>query len=302
MKFRPIVMVVAAMCMAGAATEVSARNKKKDQEIVRPSQILTDAPDEAWRSLDPENIIYMDLPTGRVVIELRSDFAPRHVERIRGLVREGFYNGLHFHRVIEGFMAQGGDPNEDGTGGSDKPDLDEEFARDTTEVDNFTVVGRDRIAARVGFVDGMPVAAQPELLRVFRLDRKVKVWGTHCPGVMSMARATNPNSANSQFFLMIGDSRLNLDKRYTTWGWIVDGFKHSRRIERGEPPVRPTPIVRVRIMADVPEDERSDIQVMRTDSAEFMEFLTASGQVRDGLVRDFCGIKVPVRVDGELRL
>ncbi|MHA7873568.1 MAG: peptidylprolyl isomerase, partial [Hyphococcus sp.] len=107
----------------------------------------------------------MDLPAGTVVIELRADFAPRHVQRIKELTRDGFYNGLTFHRVIEGFMAQGGDPKGDGTGGSDKPDLQPEFARDSSEVSGFTQIGRDRIAARVGYIDGMPVGAQPEGLR-----------------------------------------------------------------------------------------------------------------------------------------
>lgn len=267
-----------------------------------PQEIVEYAPADAWRSVDPENFIYMDLPAGTVMIELRPDIAPAHVQRIRELTREGFYDGLRFHRVIEGFMAQGGDPKGDGTGGSDKPGVPGEFVRDSSDVQGFRVVGRDRIAPRVGYIDGMPVGAQPESLRSFTNASRVEVWPLHCPGVMSMARASDPNSANSQFFLMIGDSRLNLDRRYSAWGWIVDGFEATRRIARGEPPTRPTPIMRVRVAADIPESDRRDVQVMRTDSETFMRYLKRRGDVDEtGYVKDICDIKVPTRIDGKLK-
>ena len=292
--------IKAALFLAAAAMAAPA-SAQEDAPPLRPAQIMTDAPDDVWRPLDPENTLYMYLPAGLVVIEMRPDFAPGHVARIKELTREGFYDGLNFHRVIEGFMAQGGDPKGDGTGGSDKPDIAAEFTRDTQNVSGFTVIGRDRIAPRIGFIDGMPAAAQPEALRSFKTDRRVDLWPLHCPGVMSMARASDPNSANSQFFLMIGDSRLNLDRRYTGWGWIVDGFEATRRIVRGEPPSRPTPIMRMRIAADVPVSERADVEVMRTDSETFMRYLKAAGEVNDnGYVRDICTIRVPVRVDGKI--
>ena len=295
---------IKALLSGGAAAFLMAGASALAQEApppVFPSQIIADAPEDVWRPLDPENTLYMDLPAGLVVIELRPDFAPGHVARVKELTREGFYDGLNFHRVIEGFMAQGGDPKGDGTGGSDKPNLQAEFTRPAEMVEGFTVLGRDRIAPRVGYIDGMPTAAQPTALRSFRADRRVDLWPLHCPGVMSMARASDPNSANSQFFLMIGDSRLNLDRRYTGWGWIVDGFEATRRIVRGEPPNRPTPIIRMRIGADMPAGERGDIQVMRTDSETFERYLKAAGEVNDtGYVKDICSIKVPVRVDGKI--
>ena len=200
-------------------------------------------------------------------------------------------------------MAQGGDPKADGTGGSDKPNLKAEFVREAAEVQGFRQIGRDRIAPRVGYVDGMPAAAQPEGLRSFLTTNHVALWPVHCPGVMSMARATNPDSANSQFFLMIGDSRLNLDKRYTAWGWIVDGFEATRRIVRGEPPSRPTPVIRARIAADLPASEREDIMVMKTDNPIFTDYLKSRGQLsEDGFVKDICEIRVPVKVDGKIEI
>lgn len=301
MKMRSLLSACMALAALAAAPAALAQ-KKGETQLTPIGQILKDAPESAWRPLDPENTLIMDLPAGPVVIEMRPDLAPKHVEQIKTLVRQGFYDGLLFHRVIEGFVAQGGDPKGDGTGGSELPNIPAEFLHDTQEISDFTVIGRDRIAARVGFIDGLAVAAQPESLRSFLTDRKVELWGLHCPGVMSMARATDPNSANSQFFLVIGDTRLSLDERYTVWGWIVDGFDNTRRITRGEPPKRPTPMIRLRIAADIPAADRPNVQIMRTDSEAFKAYLETAGAVRDGFVRNMCGVKVPRRVNGEFAL
>ena len=286
------------------ARKSDTKDGKDDDEaaLATPFQIVSAAPENAWRSVDLENVLVIDLPSGEVVIEMRPDFAPKHVEQIKTLVRQGFYDGLKFHRVIEGFMAQGGDPKGDGTGGSELPDIEAEFVRDASEATDFSVIGRDRIAARIGFVDGMPVAAEPESLRAFRADRRVILWPAHCPGVMSMARAGNPNSANSQFFLMIGDARSSLDQRYTAWGWIVDGFENSRRINRGEPPTRPTPIIRMRIATDMPAAERPRVEVLSTSSEAFGTYVERAGLVTNGLVKDLCNIKAPRRVNGKIEL
>lgn len=290
------------MAIAAALTAPAALGQGKKQPLNPIAQVFADAPDSAWRPLDLENTIIMELPAGPVVIEMRPDLAPKHVEQIKTLVRSGFYDGLSFHRVIEGFVAQGGDPKGDGTGGSDLPNIPGEFMHDTRSIEGFTVIGRDRIAARVGFIDGVPAAAEPEALRSFLTEQKVDLWGLHCPGAMSMARATNPDSANSQFFLVIGDTRANLDQRYTVWGWIVDGFDNTRRIARGEPPARPTPMLRVRMAMDTPENRRPKIEVMRTDSDSFKAYLQAADMVRDGFVRNMCGVRTPRRVNGEVKL
>jgi peptidylprolyl isomerase len=153
--------------------------------------------------LDPENTLLLDLSTGgRVAIQLRPDVAPAHVERMKTLARRGFYNGLVFHRVIEGFMAQGGDPKGDGTGGSDLPDLKAEFNR-------------------------LP----------------------HVRGALSAARADEPDSANSQFFIMLAP-RLTLDGKYTVYGRVVSGMNFVDAINRGEPPAEPSRILQASIAAD----------------------------------------------------
>ena len=128
---------------------------------------------------------------GDVVIKLRPDLAPGHVERIAGLAKDGFYDGVVFHRVIPGFMAQGGDPTGTGMGGSDLPDLKAEFN------------------------------SEP-----------------HVRGTCSMARAANPDSANSQFFICFDDARF-LDRQYTVWGEVESGMEHVDALPTGEPVANP---------------------------------------------------------------
>ncbi|MEP7221737.1 MAG: peptidylprolyl isomerase [Novosphingobium sp.] len=139
--------------------------------------------------------------TSDVKIKLRPDLAPGHVERIKELASEGFYDGVKFHRVIPGFMAQGGCPDGTGMGGSSKPDLKAEFN------------------------------AEP-----------------HVRGVCSMARSSNPNSANSQFFICFDDATF-LDKQYTAWGQVVEGMENVDALPKGEPPHKPGRIVKATVSA-----------------------------------------------------
>ncbi len=155
------------------------------------------------QTLDPENTLYMDIPAGRVVIKLRPDLAPEHVARIKELTRKGFYDGTPFHRVIPGFMAQGGDPTGTGTGGSDLPDLKAEF----TNKASFT------------------------------------------RGMVGAARSSDPNSANSQFFIMFADAP-HLNGQYTIWGEVVEGMEFVDKIKTGEPVANPDRIIKMQVAAD----------------------------------------------------
>lgn len=156
----------------------------------------------AAQDLDPENTLYLDLKDGRVTIKLRPDLAPAHVERLKKLARDGFYDGIVFHRVIDGFMAQSGDPTGTGAGGSKEPDLKAEFT-----------------------------------------DTRFK------RGVLGMARASSPNSANSQFFIMFADGDF-LNGQYTVFGEVVDGMKLVDNIAKGEPPANPDKIIKMQVAAD----------------------------------------------------
>ncbi|MEJ5900186.1 peptidylprolyl isomerase [Ochrobactrum teleogrylli] len=163
---------------------------------------------------DPENTLVLETTKGNVVLELYPDLAPGHVERIKELAREGAYDGVVFHRVIDGFMAQTGDVkfgksggeyfngSRAGMGGSDKPDLKAEFSNTQ-----------------------------------------------HKRGTASMARSQNPNSANSQFFICFTDAPW-LDRQYTVWGQVIEGMDNVDKIKRGEPVTDPDKIVSARIAAD----------------------------------------------------
>jgi cyclophilin family peptidyl-prolyl cis-trans isomerase len=166
---------------------------------------------------DPNNLLYLDLSTGgRVVIWLRPDVAPKMVERIKTLVRQHFYDGLTFHRVIEGFMAQTGDPKGDGTGGSTLPNVPAEF--------NYLPHVRGAVAAARS---SAPDDATPE--------QKQKA----------------DDSANSQFFIML-EPHLTLDNKYTVFGRVIQGMQYVDAIHRGEPPANPSRILHAYIAADNP--------------------------------------------------
>ncbi len=166
------------------------------------------APEIKPPPLDPNNTVYLDLPTGRVVIRLRPDLAPKHVERVKLLCHEHFYDGTPFHRVIEGFMAQGGDPTGTGEGGSKYPNLPAEFSNSA------------------------------HFLR----------------GTVGAARAADPDSANSQFYIMFAPGP-SLDGNYTIWGNVVSGMEFVDKIKRGNPDDNgkvdnPDRIVRMRLATD----------------------------------------------------
>jgi len=191
--------LTAFMAILAVATPALAKEKKAKSTVPAPVVVVPDpapTPDTLW---------HLQLSTGgEVVVQLRPDKAPAHYERIKTLTRAGFYDGLLFHRVIEGFMAQTGDPQGTGQGGSPLPDLKAEF-------------------------NDMP----------------------HVRGTVSMARANEPNSANSQFFIVFMPT-LRLDKNYTAIGRVVSGMIFVDAVERGEPPANPSKIIHTWIEADGP--------------------------------------------------
>lgn len=255
------------------------------------------APDPTvWRQLDPDYTLYIDTAHGRIVAELYPEIAPNHVERIRTLTRANFYDGLQFFRVIEGFMAQTGDPLNTGEGLSTLPDLQEEFLF-RRGPDMPFIGAANQAGARIGFYKALPVETQPDSQMAVTRDGRAAAWALHCPGIVSMARADDVNSANSQFFIM-RDAYPSLDKRYSVFGRVVWGQDAVRQIAVGEPPPVADRMLSVRLASDVPTSERAPIYIMRTDSQDFRRLLD---DVREDRGADFsvCDVQMPVRVQGE---
>ena len=265
------------------------------------------APDSAWRDLDPENTLYVDTEYGRMIVELYPEIAPIHVERIKTLTRQTFYDHINFHRVIEGFMNQTGDPKGDGTGDSELPDLTAEFTyRRSSDmpVTLFSMRPKDVQNARagqvdVGFYKALPVATDPIGQAILTKDGKVKAYGLHCKGVTSMARTGDPNSANSQFFLM-RDRASHLDAQYSIWGTTVYGRENLTKIKVGskseDSDFIPDQMKRVRLAADLPEEERVAVQVLKTDSPAFKAYLKKYKN-DDGTYEDICDVEIPTRLN-----
>jgi peptidylprolyl isomerase len=228
----------------------------------RQNAAAAPAPSEAdWRSPDPQNVLVIDTTKGRVIVEMAPLAAPRSVDQVRALARAGFYDGRAFFRVIDGFMDQTGDPLDNGQGGSTKPNLPAEFTFRRGPQTPFVVIAREG-GVEGGFVGSLPVVSQPAELGEMTADHMVNAYGTFCSGVAGMARAEEPDSGNSQFFLMRGPT-LSLDGKYTAWGRAIAGLDVIRAIRTGEPvPPPQDTMTRVRVLADIPAAERPSVRVI----------------------------------------
>jgi len=252
-----------------------------------------------WRAVPAENLLVIDTSKGRILVELAPEIAPGHVERIRLLAGKGFFDGLLWHRVIDQFMAQTGDPLGTGEGQSFHPDLKAEFTFRRDGQTPFTPVAAPA-GAVLGFLHSMPIQTQPDAFMATTADHKVHAWGLYCPGVAGMARDEAPDSANSQFFLM-RQPYPSLDKRYTIWGRVISGLDVVRALKFSPNPdgivTDPDRMTRVRVASDLPEAERPTARVLDTTSPQFRALAEAARQAK-GADFSVCDIDLPVQVAG----
>jgi peptidylprolyl isomerase len=246
----------------------------------------------------PENLLVIDTAKGRILVELEPRMAPRSVERVRTLADQGFYDGLKFHRVIPNFMAQTGDPQGTGQGGSDLPDLAGEFEFRRGRDAGFVQV-TSTPQAQLGLVGSVPVITQPDAQMMITADFKAGAQGLFCPGVAGMARATSPDSANSQFFLMTGP-KDDLNGRYTPFGRVVAGMDVVRALKAGSETQNgavtdPDVMTRTRTAAAMPERERPTVRVA-TGAALTAEVERVRAQ--RGAAFTICDVQPPAEVVG----
>jgi peptidylprolyl isomerase len=305
----PLGLALAAALCACAGTQAAPRLQSGADAtpVATPArtmgEILESSRPEDWRTPDPDDLLYMELDAGRVVIELAPRFAPAHVANIRALARGGYWDGLSINRSQDNFVVQWGDPaepeNRRAIGGADAT-LPAEF---TTAAEGlpFTVLPDvDGWAPEVGFSAGFPAARDPAA---------GQAWLAHCYGTLGAGRDMAADSSNgTELYVVIGQSPRQLDRNITTVGRVLQGMELLSVLPRGtgplgfyEDPARRTPIRAIRLASTVPAAERTDIQVLRTDTPLFAELVEARRNRRDDWYKrpaghiDLCNVPVPVR-------
>ena len=227
-----------------------------------------------WRPVNPDETVVMELDVGIVIIELNDTFAPATAARFKQLVQRGFYDGLTFYRVIDGFVVQGGDGSDVGSP-SEESTIHAEFERDWSKEIRYTPVqSPDMFAPETGFVDGFAAARNTE---------SGKVWLTHCPGIVAMARGNDPDSSRTDFYIVIGQAPRYLDRNLTVFGRVVHGMEHVQSIRRGpssangmiDDPEHRSAIVSMRLASALDEADRPSVYVFDTNSDVFREMLEA---------------------------
>jgi peptidylprolyl isomerase len=260
-----------------------------------PYAIIEQAKETSWRDIDLKNTLVLTLESGEVVIELAPQFAPRHVANTKQLVRQGFYRGMNFYRVVDGFVAEGGDVSRIAPVGKAKRYVkSERFIK--AELPFVAVDNKDGFAEQTGFVQGFPAARNSE----------GEHWMVHCPGVFAMGRNDDVDTGGTDFYIVIGHAPRYLDRNVTVYGKVVQGMQHVQALTRRTPVGEEVntsynPILAANIASDLPAEKRPQIQVMRTDSHDFAEIIASRRNrpenwfVERPQYVDVCGVPVPVR-------
>ena len=242
------------------------------------SDIVKESKPGDWRALNPQNTLYMELPAGRVVIEMAPEFAPGTAENIRVLAREKYYDGLYIIRSQDNYVVQWGDPDEENPRPvkSAREKVKAEFTAPIANARGFVrMKDKDGYAAEVGHTNGFPSARDP---------KSGRAWLTHCYAMVGVARGNEADSGNgSQLYVVSGHAPRHLDRNITVVGRVVAGMPLLSTMPRGtgalgfyEKAEQRTQIKSVRLAADVPEAERSHYEVMRTDAPIYARVVEAA--------------------------
>lgn len=259
-------LIVLAILMAASGTGLAADKHKAMPPL---SEVLKASKPSDWRALDPNNTLYLELPGGRVVIELAPAFAPNHVANIKALVRERYFDGLAIIRVQDNYVVQWGDPDGKRPIVGAKPTLPAEFETTIRKDLPFErLQERDTYAPQVGFSGGFPVARDPT---------EGKTWLAHCYGMVGAGRDNASDSGGgSELYVVIGHAPRHLDRNVTLVGRVVQGIPLLSILPRGtgplgfyEKPEQHIPITAIHLAADVPVAERSHLEILRNDTPTF---------------------------------
>ena len=291
------------------ATALSGVHAQSSANTPTPKELLGKSTAQEWRRPDPRNLLVMQLPQGRVLIELAPDFTPLHVANIRTLAHEHYFDDLAIVRVQDNFVTQWGDPQSDDNGdknklkslGTAKSTLPPEYTRPFDAKLPFTALpDGDVYAPEVGFSEGFPVG---------RDKASGQEWLTHCYGMVGAGRDIDPQTGSgSELYVVIGQAPRGLDRNLAVVGRVLQGMEYLSGLPRGtgplgfyEKPSQRVTIDSVRLASDLPADQRPAIEVLRTDSATFTALVDAKRNRRDDFYRnpagkiDLCSINIPVR-------
>jgi peptidylprolyl isomerase len=288
-----------AACQSPAAT-LSAIPAPPEGKTPTPAEVIAASKPEEWRRIDPENMLYMDFPNGRVVIELAPQFAPNHVANVKALSREGFFANGAVTRVQDNFVtqwAQAAEPARPPKIGVEK--LNAEFMLPSAAVANFDVLpDPDTYADEVGFINGMYAARDKE-----------KAWLTHCYSMVGVGRENDENSGGgTELYVIIGQSPRNLDRQLTVLGRVVQGMEIMSAFPRGtgdagfyKTPAEYNRYADIKVASDVPAAQRTNLETLRTDSASFQTLVNSRRWRKDDFYKQpvgrigLCNVPIPVR-------
>ena len=270
------------------------------------SQIIKESRPAEWHALDPANTLYMDLPKGRVVIELAPKWAPQHVANLKTLVRERYFDGTSIYRVVDNFVVQWGDPKAGKPGaksmGKAKKALPPEFVRHVNASLPFVKLDSpDAYAPEVGFSGDFPVGRDPA---------NHTAWIAHCYGTVGVSRDIAPDSGNSNtLYAVIGTAR-RIDRNLAVVGRVVRGMPLLSSLPRGPKDnmgvyhdlKKATPILRMRLASELPRNQRLPLEIMRTESKSFRHLIQAMAHRHDAFYKvgsghiGLCAVVPPVRL------
>jgi len=304
MPVRPLLALAAPLALAACA---SSRPPPAAPVPYRSmGDILQASAPSDWRPLREEDAVVLELPGGRVVIELAPDFAPRHADNVKALVRGGYLDGLAVLRSQDGFVVQWGDPDGDEPGkarpyprGAERK-LPAEFTRPAAGLAFHRLPDPDGFAPETGFVQGFPAARDP---------RSNAAWLAHCYGAVGAGRGEEADSSTgAELYVVIGQAPRQLDRNITVVGRVVDGMEVLSVIPRGPPPMgfyekaeQRIPIRSARLVADLPAAQRPRLQILRTETATFDAMVESRRNRRDAWYKvpaghvDLCLVPIPVR-------
>jgi peptidylprolyl isomerase len=288
----------------GAGVHAAEPSKPADRpKAPTMTDVLAASKPSDWRALDPDRTLYLELPSGRVVIELAPEFAPKHVANLRTLVREKFFDGLAIVRVHDNYVVQWGDPDGQRSLGSAARKLEPEYERASAGLPFRRLLDGDVYAPEVGWSGGFPVARDPAAGRA---------WLAHCYGMVGVGRDLAPDSGNAaELYVVIGHAPRHLDRNITTIGRVVQGIEKLTALPRGtgalgfyEDPSQRVPIRSLRFASELPVDQRTHLEVLRTDTATFDALVETRRNRRDAFFLrpagrvDLCNVPIAVRVAG----